>query len=449
MGPTENLNLNVRGLGLSATLAIQELCRRRIQEGRSVARLGLGQSPFPVPAPVVEELRGNASRKEYLPVWGLAELRDAVGEYHRRRSGVPSAGEHVLIGPGSKELMFLLQIAYYGELVIPTPAWVSYAPQAQIVGRRVAMIECPASDGWRLDPARMEAAFRADPSRPRIIVLNYPSNPTGATYSASELEALADVARRYGTLVLSDEIYGELHFRGEHVSIARYYPEGTILSSGLSKWCGAGGWRLGTFTFPPALEWLREAMAAVASETFTSTSAPIQYAAVRAFRGGMQIERYLWLARRILEALARACLERLRAAGVELLEPDGAFYLFPDFSPHRARLARRGIHTSDELAHALLEEAAVAVLPGSVFGRRPEELTVRIAFVDFDGARAMAALETRPQAEPVSSAFLATNCGDVLAAMDRIARWVEGGAQHADRPAARVPAAGTPPSVAR
>jgi len=97
--------------------------------------------------------------------------------------------------------------------------------------------------------------------------------------SLRELEELAAVARRFGVILLSDEIYGQLHHQGAHVSVARFYPEGTIISSGLSKWCGAGGWRLGTFTFPGELRWLLDAMASVASETYTSTCAPIQYAA--------------------------------------------------------------------------------------------------------------------------------------------------------------------------
>ena len=101
-------------------------------------------------------------------------------------------------------------------------------------------------------------------------------------------------------IVLSDEIYGRLHHTGEHVSIGRYYSEGSIISSGLSKWCGAGGWRLGTFVFPPQLDWLATAMAAVASETYTSVSAPIQHAAIRAFEGDAEIEQYLWQIRRIL-----------------------------------------------------------------------------------------------------------------------------------------------------
>jgi len=426
MDKREHISLNVRGLGLSSTVEINERCLERMRQGQTVARLGLGQSPFPVPAPVVEELRANASRKAYLAVRGLAELREAVAEYHRRRNGLTCTGDDVLIAPGSKELMFLLQVVYYGELVLPAPAWVSYAPQAQIVGRRVALLQCHARDGWRLRPEDLERLCRADPGRPRMIILNYPSNPTGGTYSTAELEELAAVTRRYGVVVLSDEIYGELHYRGEHESIARFFPEGTIVSSGLSKWCGAGGWRLGTFTFPKELRWLLDAMAAVASETYTSTSAPIQYAAIRAFRGGLRIERYLWLARRILASLAEACLAELRKAGIQVLDPVGAFYLFPDFEPHREALARRGIHTSTELAARLLEEAGVALLPGEVFGRDPKELTVRLAFVDFDGAKAMAALEARPREAPVDGEFLEHHCRTVLDAMRRIRAWTLG-----------------------
>ncbi|KKL25743.1 hypothetical protein LCGC14_2402240 [marine sediment metagenome] len=123
--------------------------------------------------------------------------------------------------------------------------------------------------------------------------MNYPGNPDGNSYSAYELEAIARVARKHHILILSDEIYGETKYDGDHVSISKYYPEGTIVSGGLSKWCGAGGWRLGTFIFPKELDWLREAMCVIASETYTTVSAPIQCAAITAFRGAPSIEHYL------------------------------------------------------------------------------------------------------------------------------------------------------------
>ncbi len=222
---------------------------------------------------MVDELKVNAYQKDYLPVRGLRELRDAVADFNRRRQGIDCKRQDVLIGPVSKELMFILQLVYYGDLVIPTPSWVSYAPQAQIIGRKIYWVQTTPENDWRLMPEELDKICSEDPSRPRIVILNYPSNPTGDTYTSDELKQIARIARKYKIILLSDEIYGEVHHRGQHVSVARYYPEGTIISSGLSKWCGAGGWRLGTFTFPANLRWLLDAM--VASETYTSTSAPI------------------------------------------------------------------------------------------------------------------------------------------------------------------------------
>jgi len=424
LAPPINLNLNVRGLGHSATLAINERSKRLQSEGRHVYRLGLGQSPFPVPQPVVDELRANAHQKDYLDVAGLPILREAVSNYYVRQYAIGCTADEVLIGPGSKELMFLVQLVYYGELVIPTPSWVSYAPQAQIIGRNVRWVPTTAEHGWPLRPAELDAVCREDASRPRLVVLNYPSNPTGQTYDAEALQELAAVARRYRVILLSDEIYGELDHRGRHVSIASFYPEGTIISGGLSKWCGAGGWRLGTFTFPRALGWLREAMAAVASETYTSTSAPIQFAAVRAFQGGNELARYLVNARRILRALGAAFAERLRSAGVFVPGPQGAFYLFPDFSALGARLAERGVRTSTDLCERLLRDTGVALLPGTAFGRSPEELTARLAYVDFDGARALVAAEAVPLDQELDVAFLERYCGNTIRAADVMAEWI-------------------------
>jgi aspartate aminotransferase len=416
-----HLSMAVRGLKPSPTVAINERSDALRREGRHIFKLGLGQSPFPVPDPVVESLREFAREKAYLPVKGLPELRAAVAAYEHRTIELECSGEDVMIAPGSKELMFLLQVAFYGDLVVPTPAWVSYAPQANILQRTVEFLPMREADGWRLDPDELAAVCREDAARPRILILNYPSNPAGTTYDADHLGRIAAVAREYGLIVLSDEIYGELHFEGRQPSIATAYPEGTIVSTGLSKWCGAGGWRLGAFVFPRQLRWLQEAMAAVASESYTATSAPIQYAAITAFVGGPEISDYLRRARRILAALGSFVTRTLRAAGVTLPDPEGGFYVFVDFENHREALAARGIKTSPQLAERLLEDTGVALLPGNAFGRAKDELTVRIAYVDFDGDAAMKALAD--DGGLPADAWLRARCGGVVTAIERIADW--------------------------
>ena len=420
-----HLNLNVRGLPVSATLGINEQSNKLLAEGKQVFKLGLGQSPFPVPTSVVKELQNNAHQKDYLPVKGLPALCDAVAGYYRRTQSLSFRQENILIGPGSKELMFILQLVYYGDLVIPTPSWVSYAPQAHIIGRHVRWLPTEAKNNWLLTSAELEKLCAKDPSKPRIVILNYPNNPTGCSYSTEQLQDLAETARKYKIILLSDEIYGELNFKGNHQSIARFYPEGTIIASGLSKWAGAGGWRLGTFAFPDELSWLLDAMAVVASETFTATSAPIQYAAVRAFKGGADMEHYLLHTRRILRSLAGWIWQSLSQAGLNVARPDGAFYMFPDFEPLRPQLEARGIHNGEQLCQRLLDETGVAMLPGNCFGRPDQELTVRLAFVDFDGARSLAAAEQIPAEQELDDDFLRLHCEKVLTAIDRVCDWLK------------------------
>ena len=136
-----NINLNVRGLNPSATLLINERSNELIKSGKKVYKFGLGQSPFPVPDLFVEALKKYAFQKDYLPVKGLPELREAIAGFHQRLNGFDFKADNVIIGPGSKELIFILQLVYYGDLIIPTPSWVSYSPQAQIVGRKVLWIK--------------------------------------------------------------------------------------------------------------------------------------------------------------------------------------------------------------------------------------------------------------------------------------------------------------------
>ncbi|HUG10029.1 MAG TPA: aminotransferase class I/II-fold pyridoxal phosphate-dependent enzyme [Opitutaceae bacterium] len=416
-----HLNPNVFGIEPSATLAINERSDALIARGKKVYKLGLGQSPFPVPPTVVEALRRAAPQKDYVPVRGYRPLRETVTEFLHRRHGIERTRRQVLIGPGSKELIFLTQLAYAGELLVPSPSWVSYAPQARIIGRRVTWLPTDFDHDWKLLPETLDAHCSRSPGLPRLLVLNYPNNPTGVSFREIELAALAEVARKHQVLVVSDEIYADLDHEGRTASIAHHYPEGTIVSTGLSKWCGAGGWRLGVFSFPAELEWLCSAMASIASETYTSVNTPVQHAAVVAFQGGPEIDAYLVRCRAILRMLGRRCASVLLEAGCRLPKLDGAFYLFPDFLPMRERLRAKGVVDSRTLAERLLEDTGVATLPGVVFGRPREELTLRLSYVNFDGTAALAAVEG---GAAVDEAFLRRHCADTLEAMKRIAEWV-------------------------
>ncbi|MCG7927844.1 MAG: aminotransferase class I/II-fold pyridoxal phosphate-dependent enzyme, partial [Candidatus Thiodiazotropha taylori] len=156
--------------------------------------------------------------------------------------------------------------------------------------------------------------------------------------------------------------------------------------------------------------------------TFTTVSAPIQYAAIRAFEGGPDITDYLSRSRRILKGLGQTLTSRLRHMGCQLADPEGGFYLFPDFSLHREHFAACGIKTSRDLCKQLLDDAGVACLPGTDFGRPATEFTVRMAYVDFDGERALTAAD--PETE-IDEAFLNEYCPNLINAMERIEMWLK------------------------
>lgn len=392
------IKANISGLKPSATLLINERSHALIAAGKEVYKLGFGQSPFPVPEVVVGALKDNAHQKDYLPVRGLLSLRDEVAAYHRRKTGLAYSAEDVLIGPGSKELLFLMQMIYDGELLLTQPSWVSYEPQAHLASKSYHWLATYPGNNYLLDGKILDNHCKKELNTPRILILNYPSNPTGGSLNQAQLESIAEVARKHEILILSDEIYGDVHHTGAHQSIAKYYPEGTIISSGLSKWCGAGGWRLGTFAFPKELRWLLDKMAVVASETFTTTSAPIQYAAVRAYKGGAEIEEYLTHSRLILQKIAQASSKILLEKNIHHPKPEGGFYLMPDFNFYKTQLKAKNIETSHQLCEALLEDTGVALLPLSAFGMPEDFLGARLSYVDFDGKKALQLIKENPNA---------------------------------------------------
>lgn len=382
----------LRPISYSETLLINERSGA-LETMRKVFRFGFGQSPFPVPASVSAQLREHAEEKAYLPVQGLKVLRESVAAFHRKQDGVDWQAERVLVGPGSKLLIYAVMAAFTrAEVLLVSPSWVSYEPQAHLAGHRVHRLQTCADDHWRLNATQLErfCVEREHLDLPLILVLNYPGNPSGTTYREADLQALAAVMRRYNILVISDEIYGMLNHAGSHCSLARYYPEGTLVTGGLSKWCGAGGWRLGVMHVPAALaDNLLPRLLGVASETWSCVSSPVQFAAIEAYAFGPEIQAYVARERHVLSLIGHRAAAHLNASKVATAAPEGGFYLFPDFASWREPLARRGIHASDQLCTALLEEAGVALLPGTAFGMPANELVARLSYVNFDGVQAL------------------------------------------------------------
>ncbi len=412
-----SIDAYLRPINHSETLLINERSDQ-LAASRQVYRFGFGQSPFPVPSGVTDVLRQHAHEKAYLPVQGLRPLREAVAAFHRQQDNVDWQPERVLVGPGSKLLIYAVMAAFTrAEVLLVAPSWVSYEPQAHLAGHSVSRLQACAEDQWRLTPAMLErfCQTRENPELPLLLVLNYPGNPSGTSYSEEQLQALAEVMRRHQVLVISDEIYGMLHHRGEHRSLARYYPEGTLVTGGLSKWCGAGGWRLGVLHLPEALAGnLLPRLLGVASETWSCVAGPVQQAATEAYRFGPEVEGYVQRERQILSVLGQQAAARLSEAGVVTVPPEGGFYLFPNFELWREPLAAAGILTSDQLCSRLLEEAGVALLPGFAFGMPENQLLVRLSYVNFDGAAALGAAESE----------LETIMQPVMAGLDAICGWL-------------------------
>jgi aspartate aminotransferase len=416
------INQRVGDLPESATLEINKISNYYLSQGIKIYKFGLGQSPFPIPTCIVQELQKNAHQKDYLPVEGLPELRSAIAKYRSSKHGVQIEPSNVMIGPGSKELLFLLQLCYHGELLLPNPSWVSYAPQAKIIGRKVHWLNTTLEDNWKIQPEVLDE-YCSRNNTIRLLLLNSPCNPTGSTYTSTELKNLADVARNHNLCIMSDEIYGGCTFSGQGLeghrgqSIATHYPEGTIIFGGISKWAGAGGWRLGACSFPDEMLWLMKRMCAVASETYTSVSSPIQYAAVRAYDiNNYEINHYLQATQTILTSLSKFIVGTLRSSGAKISEPGGGFYVFPDFS-ECPRINKEKFKTNLEMCSHILENTGVAMLAGSHFGRPEEEMTVRISFVNFDGEAAIQGWENLgcpSYQEILKTNFLQTYCPDTI-----------------------------------
>jgi aspartate/methionine/tyrosine aminotransferase len=422
----------LRGLAPSATLSLNERVREMWAAGRDVYHLGFGESRFPVHPKIAEALKAHVQSRSYLPTLGIPELREAIAQFYQTKFQMDVSPDRVVIGPGSKSLLYALLLALGDEVILPQPSWVTYAPQAHLVGKPVVWVPTRPEQGYQpqIDDFRRKLdEARTNWGNPEVLILNSPHNPTGTMLLPETVEELADFAREQELMVLSDEIYALVtHCRVPHVSIARHYPEGTVVLGGLSKHLSLGGWRFGLAILPPgpAGEALEQAVRAIAGSIWSCVTAPVQYAALVAYSNDPDVDEYVDLCARMHTVRTRYLYEKLVEAGVPCAEPAGGFYIFPTFERWREPLAKRGVRTCQELALYLLEHYEIATLPGAAFGNPPEALCLRLSssYIDASTDEQAAELVEAFKADPDPGRFIEKRHPRLREAVSRLADFI-------------------------
>ena len=403
---------NILKLKESSTLAINEKSKKLIRSGKKIYRFGFGQSPFQIPETIVDTLRKYAHRKEYLPIQGLEELRENISKYLNRQTGVKYLKENILITPGSKEAMLLMHVTFNGEIITPAPSWVSYEPQAEIGLNKVHWLETSRINNWFPTAQELERKLKKIGKNKNIIlILNSPNNPSGAI--CHNLKELAEVAKKYKLIILSDEIYTDLSFDNSYKSISQFYPDSTFISGGLSKWCGAGGWRLGFLAVPNGMKNFMNSLKSLASESYSTVNTPTQFAAVEAYKG--DYEDYKLKVKAILNAVGTFVYNKLKSNKVLINPPQGAFYLMPEFKNKKYK-------TSSKLCEAILNETGVAMLPGSDFGFKPNKMLTRLSYTDFDGSEFFKNISNYNY---ISEEMVKTYAPNVVEGVSKLSNWAK------------------------
>lgn len=335
-----------------------------------IVKLTLGEPDFPTPEHVkaagIRSIENNESH--YTQSKGLPGLRAAASHYLATKYHTKYDPEtQILITAGATGGIYSSLTAMLNKgntVIIPTPIFPLYIPIVMLNGAKPIFIDTSA-DGFILKPEKLQAAIEANKDTVKAVVLNYPTNPTGVTYSRADLEALATVIKQYEIFVLSDEIYSELTYTGTHVSLGEVLPDQAIVLNGVSKSHAMTGWRVGITAGPADVI---AQVGKVSEFTMTSVTTNAQRAAEEALKNGMndaQPMKEAYMKRR--DFLIKA----LTDAGLTVPHPDGAFYIF-------AKLPER-MHDSWKFVYALAREAKVAVIPGASFGPGGEGY-VRISY---------------------------------------------------------------------
>jgi aspartate/methionine/tyrosine aminotransferase len=359
------MKLATRMNRLGTETAFEVLVRARALEakGIDVVHLEIGEPDFDTPANIIDAgcdaLRSGWTH--YGPAAGLPELRHAIASYVNRTRGTSFTPNEVVVTPGGKPIMFFVILALLeagDEAIYPDPGFPIYGSMINFVGAKPVPIPLREEREFRIDVDELE---RLITPRTRLLIINSPANPTSGVLERSDLERIAQLAVEHDLIVLSDEIYSEILYEGEHISIATMpgMRERTIVLDGFSKTYAMTGWRLGYGLMP---EDLAAEIGKLMVNSVSCTSVAVQRAGIEALEGRQDDVRAMVAAFRRRRDLMAAGLNAID--GITVLEPKGAFYVFPNIS-------RLGM-TSKEFADRLLEEHGVAALAGTSFGAHGE-----------------------------------------------------------------------------
>jgi aspartate aminotransferase len=354
----------------SPTLTIQAKANALKAAGRDIIGFGAGEPDFETPQNIkAAAIRAiDAGFTKYTPVGGTDELKDAVIAKLKRDNRLTYRRSEVVISCGAKHSLFNVSQVLFeegDEVLIPSPYWVSYTDIVYLTGAKPVVIKTNIDDGFKLQPAQLEAAITP---RTRAIIISYPSNPAGVCYNRKELEALAEVILRRGIMIISDDIYEKIIYDDQPfytlASLSEELKRISIVINGVSKSYSMTGWRIG---YAAGTEEIISAMTKYQSQNTSNPTSIAQKAAVEALNGPQE---GVAVMAREFQMRRDVIVERLTAIeGVACLNPQGAFYVFPNVAYYYGRSGGgSAIRSSAEMATYLLDEANVAIVPGGDFG---------------------------------------------------------------------------------
>ncbi|MDQ0218956.1 pyridoxal phosphate-dependent aminotransferase [Peribacillus cavernae] len=356
----------VQTLTPSSTLAITAKAKELKAQGHDVIGLGAGEPDFNTPQHIIEAatLSMNEGHTKYTPSAGLPKLKEEIVGKLKRDHRLSYKASEIIVASGAKHALYTLFQAILDEgdeVIVPIPYWVSYPEQVKLAGGIPVYVEGKEENDFKLTREQLEESITA---KTKALIINSPSNPTGMIYSKEELQVIGEVCLENDVLIVSDEIYEKLIYgNASHTSIAELSPElkeQTILINGVSKSYSMTGWRIG---YAAGNEAIIKAMTNLASHSTSNPTTTAQYGAIAAYAGPQDKVEEM---RSSFEERLNIIYDKLVAIpGISCIKPHGAFYLFPNV---KRAAEQAGYSSVEEFVTALLEEALVAVVPGSGFG---------------------------------------------------------------------------------